>query len=556
MIRTLTNKIRSLLFHGHLPSRFWAEALATATYLHNLTPTATQNHISSFESLYRAPPSYSHLRTFGCLCYPNTSATARHKLEPRSTRCVFLGYAASHKGYRCLDLVSNRVIISRHVIFDEYSFPFNSTISHPNVPSNDSSIADSPSPIFPQFPPLVVPTSPLSPYPPANLSNSNSTPSHQSQSPTNQPTPSVAPSPATSPPHFSTPLPKLRSPPPSLPHVPTRSPNLANPTSPSTIPSPPPRHPMQTRSKSGIHVPKVQFNLSSDIIPLPKSYKTALQNPQWFQSMQEEFDALINNRTWDLVPRPSHANVVSGKWIFSYLLVYVDDIILTASSSSLLRRIITALSAEFSMSDLGPLHHFLGVAVSPRSGGLFLSQEQYARDLLQRTGMSDCKPCRTPVETGQKLPSDAGPPVADPTEFRSIYLTFTRPDICYVVQQCCLHLHDPREAHLSALKRVLRYVKGSLSLGLLISPGSSDQLTAYSDADWVGCPDSRHSTSDYCVYLGPNLISWSSKRQPTISRSSAEAEYRAVANVIAESFVTVYVSGNLRLQLRGGVRIN
>ncbi|KAL8158846.1 LOW QUALITY PROTEIN: hypothetical protein V2J09_000383 [Rumex salicifolius] len=105
----------------------------------------------------------------------------------------------------------------------------------------------------------------------------------------------------------------------------------------------------------------------------------------------------------------------------------------------------------------------------------------------------------------------------------------------YVVQQVFLHMHDPRNEHLLAIKRILRYLRGTTSIGLTITPGQIDQLIAYSNADWVGCPDSRLSTSGYCVFLGPNLVSWSSKLQPIISRSSVEAEYRGVANAIAEA---------------------
>jgi hypothetical protein len=94
--------------------------------------------------------------------------------------------------------------------------------------------------------------------------------------------------------------------------------------------------------------------------------------------------------------------------------------------------------------------------------------------------------------------------------------------------------HAPRTPHLALVKRILRYVKGTLSSGLHIGTGSIDSLTGYSDADWAGCPDTRRSTSGFCVFLGDNLISWSSKRQTTVSRSSAEAEYRAVAHVVAE----------------------
>jgi hypothetical protein len=130
-----------------------------------------------------------------------------------------------------------------------------------------------------------------------------------------------------------------------------------------------------------------------------------------------------------------------------YLLLYVDDIILTASSLSLLQKTITALQHEFSMKDLGQLHHFLGMHVQHTPSGLFLSQRQYILDILDRAGMTDCKSCTTPVDLNPKLSAD-GDPVADPTDFRSLtgalqYLTFTRPDISYAVQQICLHMHDP-----------------------------------------------------------------------------------------------------------------
>jgi hypothetical protein len=222
-----------------------------------------------------------------------------------------------------------------------------------------------------------------------------------------------------------------------------------------------------------------------------------------------------------------------------YLLLYVDDIVLTASSTSLLRRTITSLQKEFSMKDLGELH-FLGMQVQRTPSGLFLSQWQYMIDILDRAGMTECKSCSTPVDLNPKLSSIVGDPVTDPTDFRSLagtlqYLTFTRPDIAYVVQQICLHMHDPREPHLATLKRILRYVRGTLHLGLLLRPSAQTELVVYSDADWAGCPDTRRSTSGFAVFLGDSLVSWSSKRQQTVSRSSAEAEYRAVAKAIAEA---------------------
>jgi hypothetical protein len=222
----------------------------------------------------------------------------------------------------------------------------------------------------------------------------------------------------------------------------------------------------------------------------------------------------------------------------TYLLLYVDDIVLTASSPELLHRIISCLQQEFAMKDLGALHHFLGITVERRPQGLFLHQRQYTVDILERAGMADCKPCATPMYTQGKL-SAVGPPVVDPTGYRSIagalqYPIFTRPDVAYVVQQVCLHMHDPREPHLTAMKRILRYLRGTLDFGLL-RRSSALELRVYTDADWAGCPDTRRSTSGYTVFLGNNLVSWSSKRQPVVSRSSAEAKYRVVANGVAEA---------------------
>ncbi|GJZ69144.1 ribonuclease H-like domain-containing protein [Tanacetum coccineum] len=240
-----------------------------------------------------------------------------------------------------------------------------------------------------------------------------------------------------------------------------------------------------------------------------------------------------------------HSKTDSSLFIFhkgpdtAYLLLYVDDIILTASSTSLLQRIISLLHAEFAMTDLGPLNYFLGISVTRTTSGIFLSQTKYATEILEQAQMLNCNPCRTPIDTEKKLGPE-GSPVTDPTLYRSLagslqYLTFTRPDLSYAVQQLCLYMHDPREPHLNAMKRVLCYLRGTTDLGLQLFRSTTSQLIAYSDADWAGCPATRRSTFGYCVFLGDNLLTWSSKRQDTLSRSSAEAEYRGVANAVAET---------------------
>ncbi|GJW57399.1 ribonuclease H-like domain-containing protein [Tanacetum coccineum] len=223
----------------------------------------------------------------------------------------------------------------------------------------------------------------------------------------------------------------------------------------------------------------------------------------------------------------------------AYLLIYVDDIVLIASSTTLLHHIISSLHSEFDMTDLGALNYFLGISVTRDSTRMFLSHKQYAIELLERAYMLNCNPTLAPSDTKSKLGLE-GTLISDHTLYRSLagglqYLTFTHPDLPYVMQQICLYMHDPREPHLTALKRILRYIQGTLDFGLQLYASFGSSLIAYSDTNWVGCPATRRSTYGYCVFLGNNLLSWSSKRQHTLSRSSSEAEYRGVVNDVAET---------------------
>lgn len=172
----------------------------------------------------------------------------------------------------------------------------------------------------------------------------------------------------------------------------------------------------------------------------------------------------------------------------AYLLLYVDYIILTGSSTHLLQQIISRLSKEFSMTSLGPLNYFQGISATRNSTSLFLSQEKYATCILQRANMLQFNPCRTPVYTTHKQHAD-GKPVSDPTLYRSLagalqYLTFTISDISSVVQQICLFMHDPIDPHLYALKHILRYIRGTIDYGIDIYVSPHSALTAYSDAEW------------------------------------------------------------------------
>ena len=227
--------------------------------------------------------------------------------------------------------------------------------------------------------------------------------------------------------------------------------------------------------------------------------------------------------------------------IMVFVLVYVDDIIVTSSSHHAIATLIHDLNTHFAIKDLGDLHFFLGIEVKKISDGLVLTQEKYASDLLRKFGMEKCKSSPTPLSTSEKLSAHEGDPLGpeDSTRYMSVvgglqYLTLTRPDISFSVNKVCQYLHAPTTVHWTAVKRILRYVKHTLTIGLTFKRSESSLISAYSDADWEGCIDDRRSTGGFAIFLGPNLISWSAKKQPTVSRSSTEAEYKSLANATAE----------------------
>lgn len=224
-----------------------------------------------------------------------------------------------------------------------------------------------------------------------------------------------------------------------------------------------------------------------------------------------------------------------------FMLVYVDDIIVASTSSTLTDALLRQLDQDFAIKDLGDLHYFLGIEVKRSRGELFLTQERYATSILEKVNMNQCKPISTPLATTEKLSLKDGNPlgVDDSSCYHSIvgalqYLTLTRPGISFAINKVCQFLHSPTTVHWAAVKRIIRYIKGTIEYGIKFGKSQSILVSAFSDAGWAGCPDDRRSTGGFAVFLGSNLISWSVRKQATVSRSSTEAEYKAMANATAE----------------------
>ncbi|KAL6328776.1 hypothetical protein AAG906_003793 [Vitis piasezkii] len=465
----------SLLTHASMPLSYWPFAFSTAVYLINRLPTPTLNHLSPYFKLFGTFPNYSKLRSFGCLCYPWLRPYTSHKLESRSSPCVFVGYSPTQSAYLCLDTSTARLYTSRHVRFVESIFPF--VTSHTSLPRATSSTISEWCSI----------TLPVVATPSVNDSHSSAPVQETKCDCANNP-----------------PLPPTQN-------DPNQPPDLS--------PSP---HVIVTRSKHNIHKPIQKLNLTAQLQQPtlePTTVTQALKDPKWRQAMSAEFDALLRNGTWDLVPSHPTQNLVGCKWIFRtkylpngsidrykarlvakgfhqrpgidysetfspvikpttvrlvlslavsqgwslrqldvnnaflrgtltedvfmsqppgfidrdhphhvlrqfllqfgfinsiadtslfifnnhgtilYLLVYVDDIIITGNNVEAAQTFIQQLSQRFSLKDLGPLTYFLGVEV---------------------TSHTNAKPAPTPLATSPILTLQSGTPLSDPTEYRTV----------------------------------------------------------------------------------------------------------------------------------------
>jgi hypothetical protein len=235
---------------------------------------------------------------------------------------------------------------------------------------------------------------------------------------------------------------------------------------------------------------------------------------------------------------------------FTVLLVYVDDIILAGNCLNEFLHIKQLLDTQFKIKDLGQLKYFLGLEVAHSQHGISICQRKYCLDLLQDTGLLGAKPAKTPLDPSVKLHQDKAKPFEDIASYRRLvgkllYLTTTRPDIAFVTQQLSQFLSCPTHTHYDTTCRVVRYLKSSPGRGLFFRRDSQLHLLGFTDADWAGCLDTRRSTSGYCFFLGSSLISWRAKKQHTVSRSSSEAEYRALSFATCELQWLVYLLQDL-----------
>lgn len=223
----------------------------------------------------------------------------------------------------------------------------------------------------------------------------------------------------------------------------------------------------------------------------------------------------------------------------TYILVYVDDILVTGSNAEVVTTLIKQLDVEFSLKDLGEITYFLGIQVTHTVNGFHLSQQKYIRDLLVKTKMLQAKGLPTPMTSGLKISSQDGVSIENAQLYRSIvgalqYVTVTRPELAYSVYKVCQFMQRPTDERWKVVKCILRYLRATMDYGIHLKKAVELSLIGFFYANWGSDPNDRRLVSGHCVFFGNNIVSWHSRKQQTVSRSSTEAEYRSLAELVAE----------------------
>ncbi|RVW39382.1 Retrovirus-related Pol polyprotein from transposon RE1 [Vitis vinifera] len=295
------------------------------------------------------------------------------------------------------------------------------------------------------------------------------------------------------------------------------------------------------------------FATSLDDTQVPNTIQEALKISEWKKAVQDEIDALEKNGTWTITDLPDLLSLaVNQDWCLQQLdiknaflngdleeEVYMEIPPGFEESMAKNQNLKKYLSEEFEVKDLGNLKYFLGMEVARSRKGIVVSQRKYILDLLKETGMLGCKPIDTPMDSQKKLGIEKESTPVDRGRYqrlvgRLIYLSHTRPDIGFAVSAVSQFMHSPTEEHMEAVYRILRYLKMTPGKGLFFRKTENRDTEVYSDADWAGNIIDRRSTSGYCSFVWGNLVTWRSKKQSVVARSSAEAEYRALAQGICE----------------------
>ena len=607
MNRTLVEMVRSMLSESNLPKKFWAEALATATYLRNRCPTKAVDGKTPYEVWSGEKPNVQHLRIFGSICHSHIPKDERRKLDMKSKEAIFLGYGLDTKGYRLYDYNKKRVYFSRDVKFDEGKFYHKGNrLMDVSESSKESRVDDNEEKEL-------------------KLVGDEESIDHIRRSSRIKKSTEFYGERV----HIANEYDEPKTLKEALSGMNSEKwaeamENEINSLSQNGVwelkELPDGRKPIgckwiyKTKLDENGHItrykarlvaqgftqrygvdydetfsPVVRFESIRTVIAIAAWYgielhqmdvKTAflngelkeeiyMQQPEGFKVEGKEnlvcelkrsiYGLKQSARCWNAeldnrLKKMKFMQCTSDPCIYIriedgevfLIAVYVDDIIIGGKDDSIVDEVKKAISEEFDVTDMGLLHHFLGIKVVQccESKRTWIGQPNYTKDLLLRLHMDEANPVETPMEVNLKLmkrsPEEE---VFDRKLYQSVvgsllYLsTKTRPDIAYAVSNVARFSSDPSKTHWSYIKRILRYLKGTVNFGLCYSYNdlAEKELIGFSDADWAGDVTDRKSTSGYVFMLSGSAISWRSKKQPTVALSTAEAEYMALASATQEA---------------------
>ena len=613
MNRTLVEMARSML--GNMPRRYWAEAVSTAAYLRNRSPTSAVPGMTPFQALFGKKPDVSNLRPFGCICYAHVPKDERKKFDPKSRKCLFLGYGDCVKGHRLYDLSRSKVIHSRDVIFNEKKLEGTEVECNKEIETSKA-IGIAPEELAETEPvDAVEPAVVLEPAEgePADQREIAVRRSGRQRNPVDRYGEWVTIADVEDPKTYEEAvatdekkwrhameaemqslkkndvwelarLPKDRK------VIGCKWVYKTKVTPEGDIERYKARLVAQGCSQKygtdydETFCPVVRAESVRSVIALAAQKKLMLhqmdvttaflngeldeevyiKQPDGFREKGKEdlvcrlkkslYGLKQSSRCWNtaldtflqsrgLVQSNADPCVYSSEEGEPVVVaIYVDDILIATETSESMKKMKNLLSKRFEVRDLGQLESFLGVKVNiTPNGPISIGQPGYTKKILERFGMTDVKPVTTPVDVSQKL----HPIVDGPTVYQSTYQSavgsllylsnWTRPDITFAVNNVAKFMKRPSRDHWTAVKRIFRYLKGTVDYGIVYNPDSNSSLVGYSDADWAGDVNDRKSTSGYVFMLGGAPVSWRSNKQSCVALSTAEAEYIALAGAAQEA---------------------
>lgn len=593
--RTIVEMARSMLKYKGIPNLYWAEAVHTAAYIMNRSPTKAVHNMTPYEAWHKKKPVVDHFKIFGSLAYALLPSQRREKFDSKGQKLIFIGYSNESKGYRLLDPSTLKIIVSRDVIFDEssswdfkekqvvesdyYETPSpteagpsqveNGEKHRNEVESDEESPPKKTRPLVEIYERALLASEPHS-YEEASKDKNwvNAMNEEMSTIKKNQ-TWELVDLPkgkktiglkwifkikfnedGSIHKHKARLVAKGYSQQPGIDFTETYAPVARIETIRTVL-----------AMAAQLELQVYQLDVKSAFLNGEIEEEVYVDQPEGFMTKGlEEKVCHLKKALYGLKQAPRAWNSkINGYFIesgfkrslsesslyvknvgndFLVLCLYVDDLIYFGTNPNLVEEIKKNMMEKFAMSDLGSISYFLGIQVKQSPGRIFLSQEKYIEDLLKKFNMSHCKPISTPMALNEKLHVNDDAEKIDPTTYRklvgSLLYINTRPDITHAVSLLSRFMNEPSKIHLSSAKRILRYLKGTKDHGIEFKKEDCCKLVGYTDSDWAGSVDDRKSTSGYIFCLGTKVISWSSKKQKSVALSSAEAEYIAATDAACE----------------------